>query len=297
MKQRVGLLLAGFALSAALAGITRAPEKKHSPASAHEKHEGFALVWADEFNIDGRPDPANWAFENGFKRNNEAQWYQPDNATVKDGMLVIEARQERIENPNHDPGSDNWRSKRRFAEYTSASLKTEGLHAWTYGRFELRAKIDIGPGLWPAWWTVGTARPWPGGGEIDMMEYYRGDILANACWKAPGGRWNQHWDTTKTPVADLAEDGDTDAWARQFHVWRMDWTPESIDLYIDDRLLNTIDLAETVNPDGSNPFHEPHHMLINLAIGGTNGGDPAASSFPKRYEIDYVRVYQKMSGQ
>lgn len=259
--------------------------------SAAKESDGYKLVWADEFNRDGRPDPNHWGYEHGFVRNEELQWYQPDNARCENGMLVIEARQERLPNPNHDPDSNSWRRSRPHAEYTSACLKTSGLHNWTFGRFEMRGRIDTRAGLWPAFWTLGSARPWPGCGEIDIMEYYRGMLLANACW-ASERRWVAIWDDLKKPIIDF---GDPDEWSSKFHVWRMDWDKDSIRLYVDDELLNTIELSKTINrtPDRANPFHEPHYILLNLAIGGANGGDPSATEFPARFEIDYVRVYQR----
>lgn len=249
----------------------------------------YSLVWADEFNKDGRPDPNNWIYENGFERNEELQWYQPDNAVCKDGLLVIEARRERKPNPNHDPDSNSWRRNRQFIEYTSSCVKTIGRHSWTFGRFEMRGRIDTRPGLWPAFWTLGSARGWPGCGEIDIMEYYRGMLLANACW-AGERRWSAIWDDLKKPITEFDPD-----WSSRFHVWRMDWDKDNIKLYVDDELLNTIELSKTTNrtPDKANPFHEPHYILLNLAIGGTNGGDPSNTEFPSRFEIDYVRVYQK----
>lgn len=259
--------------------------------STADETDGYKLVWADEFNRDGRPDPNHWGYEHGFVRNEELQWYQPDNARCENGMLVIEARQERLPNPNHDPDSNSWRRSRPHAEYTSACLKTSGLHNWTFGRFEMRGRIDTRAGLWPAFWTLGSARPWPGCGEIDIMEYYRGMLLANACW-ASERRWVAIWDDLKKPITDF---GDPEAWSSKFHVWRMDWDKDSIRLYVDDELLNTIELSKTINrtPDRANPFHEPHYILLNLAIGGANGGDPSATEFPARFEIDYVRVYQR----
>lgn len=253
--------------------------------------DDYKLVWADEFNRDGRPDPNNWVYEHGFVRNEELQWYQPDNARCENGLLIIEARRERLPNPNYDPDGTNWRRSRRYTEYTSACLKTARLHNWTFGRFEMRARIDTRAGLWPAFWTLGSARPWPGCGEIDIMEYYRGMLLANACW-ASDRRWVAMWDDLKKSITDF---GDPDEWSSEFHIWRMDWDKDSIKLYVDDELLNTIDLRKTINrtPDRANPFHEPHYILLNLAIGGTNGGDPSATEFPARFEIDYVRVYQK----
>lgn len=257
---------------------------------AAEQASDYKLVWADEFNRDGRPDPNNWVYERGFVRNEELQWYQPENAHCENGLLIIEGRRDRKPNPSYEAGSNSWRRNRQYIEYTSACLKTPGLHSWTFGRFEMRARIDTRPGLWPAFWTLGSARSWPGCGEIDIMEYYRGMLLANACW-AGQRRWVGIWDDLKKPITEF---GDPE-WSSKFHVWRMDWDPEGIKLYVDDQLLNTIELSKTINqtPDGANPFHEPHYILLNLAIGGTNGGDPSATTFPSRYEIDYVRVYQK----
>jgi beta-glucanase (GH16 family) len=248
------------------------------------------LVWADEFNADGRPDANNWAYEHGFVRNRELQWYQPENARCENGLLIIEARRRWRENPRHDPNSNDWRHTRRYAEYTSACLKTRGLHSWRFGRFAMRGRIDTRAGMWPAFWTLGTARSWPGCGEIDIMEYYRGTLLANACW-ASEKRWVPIWDDLKKPITEF---GDPD-WSSKFHIWRMDWDRDAIRLYVDDELLNTIDLTKTINqtPDRANPFHEPHYILLNLAIGGTNGGDPSGTEFPARLEIDYVRVYQQ----
>ena len=249
--------------------------------------DGYALVWSQEFDAGGQPDPTVWGYERGFVRNREAQWYQPENAWVADGRLIIEARRERVENSRHDPDRRDWRRRRSHAEYTSASLTTRGKHEWLYGRFELRAKIDTRAGSWPAWWTLGTRRGWPACGEIDIMEYYDGVVLANACWSAGG--WSQHWDAVRKPLDQL---GDKD-WAAKFHVWRMDWDQDAIVIYLDGRLLNTVAVTHTRNPDGSNPFRAPHYMLVNLAIGGMHGGDPSATEFPMRYEIDYIRVYQK----
>lgn len=259
--------------------------------AAETTTNGFRLVWADEFDKDGAPNPANWTFEQGFVRNNELQWYQADNAVCKDGRLVIEGRRERKPSPKYKAGSDNWKEKRKDIEYTSSSLKTEGLHSWQYGRFEVKARIKAQNGLWPAIWFLGVDGEWPSNGEIDLMEYYGGNILANACWGTKA-RWKAKWDSSKKPVKSFNEP----KWDAKFHVWRMDWDSESIKLYVDDILLNTIDVTKTVNPTDrgpKNPFRQPHYMLLNLAIGGNSGGDPSKTEFPTKYEIEYVRVYQK----
>jgi beta-glucanase (GH16 family) len=252
--------------------------------------EGYRLVWADEFDTPGRPDSAKWTYERGFVRNEELQWYQAENARVENGMLVIEALREKKANPRYDLNGSDWRSKREFAEYTSASLTTKGMKGWLYGRFEMRGKFDTRLGMWPAWWAVGTGARWPAAGEIDMMEFYRGMLLANVAW-ASSTPSKPIWADTRTPLASF---GDT-AWSSKFHVWRMDWDADAIKLYVDGRLLNSVELSRTVNQDGTgaNPFRAQQFMILNLAIGAT-GGDPSQAAFPARFEVDWVRVYQRM---
>ncbi|GAB4010560.1 hypothetical protein GCM10028808_21860 [Spirosoma migulaei] len=259
-------------------------------SSSVRSDDGWKLVWADEFEVAGPPNPKNWKFETGFARNHELQWYQPDNARCENGLLIIEARREQKVNPMYQANSSNWQTNRPTIEYTASSLHTNGLHSWQYGRFEMRGRIDTSPGLWPAFWTLGVKGEWPANGEIDIMEYYRNMLLANVAW-ATGKRYTAEWRSTKKPMASF---NDPD-WSKKFHVWRMDWDETAIRLYVDDELLNAVLLTDTINKDGtgSNPFRQPHYVLVNLAIGGDNGGDPSATSFPRRFEVDYVRVYQK----
>jgi beta-glucanase (GH16 family) len=250
----------------------------------------WQLVWADEFHQDGRPDPRQWNYETGFVRHQEEQWYQEENAWCEKGMLVIEARRDRKRNPNFDRRSGDWKTSREFASYTSASLRTEGLRSWQYGRFEMRGRIDCRSGLWPTFWTMGIDGEWPHCGEVDIMEFYRGTLLANVAW-GTDRRWTPRWDSVKLPI----EQFDQPDWSSRFHVWRMEWDERSIKLYVDDRLLNETDLTLTVNEDqaANNPFRQPHFILLNLAVGGANGGDPSQTEFPARFEVDYVRVYQR----
>lgn len=249
----------------------------------------YRLVWADEFDVPGRPNPANWAFERGFVRNQELQWYQPENAWCQDSLLIIEARRERRANPHYRAGSADWMENRPEAEYTSASLSTRGLREWVYGRFEMKARLDVRPGLWPAFWTLGTVGEWPSCGEIDIMEFARGMLLANAYWGS-GVRWSPIGCVVKKPLSQFADP----EWASHFHVWRMDWTRREIRLSVDDELLNRIYLRGTINQDAEqkNPLKAPHCLILNLAVGGFAGGDPAGTEFPGRLEVDYVRVYQ-----
>ena len=272
-----------FIVTAVLAVAANAADEPAAPG-------GYKLVWSDEFNTDGPPDPKNWTYERGFVRNEEAQWYQPENARCENGLLVIEARKERVKNRNYYEGSPRWQWNREFAEYTSASLTTRRLHQWTYGRFEMRGRIDTQGGLWPAWWTVGASGRWPAGGEIDIMEYYRGMLKANVAWAGGVRRNGTTWNSAVKQIDQFPAD-----WAKQFHVWRMDWDESKIDLFVDDVQLNRQDLTKTINSDaqGTNSFHAPQYMILNLAIGGTEGGDPAKTEFPARFEVDYVRVWQK----
>ncbi|MBA4408221.1 MAG: glycoside hydrolase family 16 protein [Bacteroidota bacterium] len=255
---------------------------------------GMNLVWADEFNFDEKPNPQFWKYEKGFVRNEELQWYLEKNAICTNGVLLIEGRREEISNPRFEAGSQSWKNNREFAHYTSSSINTRGLKQWLYGRFEIRARIDTAMGCWPAIWTLGTTQSWPSNGEIDLMEFYRvkGEptILANVAW----GTSQQHvakWHTEMIPFSKFTV-ADPD-WVKKFHIWRMDWTQESIQLYVDDELLNTTSLKETINPDGNNPFTKPQYLLLNLAL-GRHGGNPDQTKFPVRYEVDYVRVYQEI---
>jgi beta-glucanase (GH16 family) len=262
----------------------------HSDGPAAGPSEEWKLVWSDEFDKPGRPDSRNWTYETGFVRNEELQWYQAENAWCEDGRLIIEGRRERKRNPDYAPDSPDWKRNRKYAEYTSASLTTRGLRSWQYGRFEMKGRIDTRPGIWPAFWSLGVAGEWPSNGEIDIMEYYRGMVLANAAWGTER-RWVPRWDSVRKPISEF-KDPD---WSKRFHVWRMDWDESAIRLFVDDLLLNTIDLNQTYNAgeERKNPFRQPHYLILNLAIGGTNGGDPSATTFPARFEVEYVRVYQK----
>ncbi len=253
----------------------------------------YVIIWQDEFDTDGKVDSSKWSFEKGFVRNQELQWYQPENAKVKDGLLLISGKRDAVANPNFQSGHQDWKKSRKQAEYTSASINTRDKFHFQYGVVEVRAKIDTALGLWPAIWTLGIKNPWPANGEVDIMEYYRvnqeATVLANAAW-AQEGKSPAKWDEAKIPFSKLLEEDPS--WPSKFHIWRMEWTEKEIRLFLDDQLLNEIYLSETFNPDGFNPFHQPHYLLLNLAIGG-NGGDPTTSDFPSEYQVDFIRVYQK----
>lgn len=260
------------------------------------KPKDLQLIWEDNFDNDGYPNAQNWNFEYGFVRNRELQWYQPQNAYCKNGLLIIEGKRESIFNPNYNPLSDDWRTNRSNAKYTSACLITKDLHEWPpFGYFEISARINTSNGAWPAIWLLGTEQGWPHCGEIDIMEFYRINnvphILANAAW---GSELNYQakWDDAKIPLEHFKKT-DPD-WADKFHTWSMHWDKKQIRIYLDNKLLNQIDLQQTINPDGGNPFtsDQKFYLLLNLAI-GANGGDPTHTKFPIQFEVDYVKVYKQ----
>lgn len=255
----------------------------------------WKLVWSDEFDKPGQPDPAKWNYEEGFIRNNEAQYYtraRPENARVENGMLVIEARKERFANPRYQPGtpeSARGGRGREFAEYTSASLTTRGKASWTYGRIEVRAKLPPGRGTWPAIWMLGTNSAqvgWPAGGEIDIMEFVGFDpgiIHANIHTR----KYNHVKKTGKGSQITI-----TDA-SEAFHVYALEWDAQHLDFFVDDHKYFTY------TNEGSGvdawPYDKDQYLILNLAIGGAWGGAKGIDEtcFPQRYYIDYVRVYQR----
>ena len=243
---------------------------------------GWKLVWSDEFDHDGPPDPAKWAYDVGTGHegwgNHELQFYteaRRENARVEQGHLVIEARRE------------PWQGR----AYTSARLVTKGHADWTHGRFEIRARLPLGRGTWPAIWMLPTVwnlgnGGWPDNGEIDIMEHVGYDPgLIHASTHSQKNQWrnqNQRTATLAVPDAGTA-----------FHTYVLEWDAEEIRMYVDDRPYFT---SRKAGGDWTSwPFTRNFHLVLNLAIGGDWGGargvDDAA--FPGRMEVDYVRVYQE----
>jgi beta-glucanase (GH16 family) len=236
------------------------------------------LVWADEFDQDGLPDSTRWSYNvgGGGWGNSELQYYtdkRPENARVENGKLIIEAIKESFQ------GSG----------YTSARLVSKLKGDWLNGTVEARAKLPGGKGAWAAIWMLPTDQSygsWPASGEIDIMEYVgydTGKIYGTIHTKA----YNHMLGTQKGGSTLLTDETDT------FHVYKMTWTQEKIEFYVDDTKYYTFN-----NPHidyTTWPFDKRFHLIMNLAVGGSWGGsqgvDPAA--FPARMEIDYVRVYQE----
>jgi beta-glucanase (GH16 family) len=263
--------------------------------------DDWKLVWSDEFDRPGLPDPARWSYETGYIRNHERQFYtqaRRENARVEGGFLVIEGRKEHYPIPDADPsakaaGRSRNGSPQEIAEFTSASVTTRGKAAWTYGRIEVRAKLPSGRGTWPAIWTLGTdigEVDWPRCGEIDIMEFVGfqpGMIHANI--HTP--KYNHAAKTGKgdrVAIADVSE---------AFHVYAIEWDARKIDVFVDARKYFTY-RNEGTGRDAW-PFDRDQYLILNLAIGGDWGGQKGIDnrSFPQRYTIDYVRVYQRPPGK
>jgi beta-glucanase (GH16 family) len=256
----------------------------------------WKLVWSDEFDYTGRPDPKRWTNEVGFVRNQEAQFYRAENARVENGKLIIEARQERFKNPSYRPTTRTnsvpvrrGRFNPEFAEYTSASLTTEKLASWKYGRVEVRAKHPQGRGVWPAIWMLGVNNRqvgWPRCGEIDIMEYVGFDpdtIHANI----HTAKYNHVKKTGKGSQLKMKEP------FNDFHNYVMEWFPDRMDFFVDEKKYFTFQKEADATVDAW-PYDQPFYLMLNLAIGGEWGAQKGidAAIFPQRYEIDYVRIYQ-----
>jgi beta-glucanase (GH16 family) len=296
MRKGSGMrLIVIFLLVITMTGWTEdaKPALDKKPAAVPAR-PGWKLVWADEFDYEGLPDPKKWIYEVGFERNRELQYYTRDrkeNARVENGHLIIEARKEEFANPKFDPkaGKDDFAKSTKTAQYTSASITTAASASWTYGRMEVRAKIPTGRGMWPAIWTLGTNIKdvsWPLCGEIDIMENVGFDpngIHHTAHTKA----YNHSIQTQKgkrTEVVKPFED---------FHVYAIEWTEKKIDFFIDEKLCFTFE------NDGKGveawPFDKPQYLILNLAVGGAWGGAKGVDDtiFPQKFIIDYARVYQR----
>lgn len=245
---------------------------------------GWKLVWHDEFN-GTRLDTAKWNIlirENSKHR--ELQYYVPDEVYVENGLLRIRSRVRKY-------GSK---------EYTSGRLDTKGKFAPVYGRFEIRAKLPKGKGLWPAHWLYPQDRDWrmeklmedavaggkeslipeerPWYSEIDIMEFlgHEANVLYgtfhycsfDGTRRSSSGKW--------TGTVDYTSD---------FHIYALEWEPDSLRWYIDGQLIHKT---------ASGIPHKPHYLILNTAIGGSWPGNPdSTSTFPQFHDIDWVRIFQK----
>ena len=238
---------------------------------------GHVLVWSDEFSVDGLPDASHWDYDTDRNLagwfNNELQYYartRAENAVVSNGRLRITARLEELRS------AADWGGQR----YTSARLLTRGKADWTYGYFEVRAKLPCGRGTWPAIWALGSRGVWPDDGEIDLMEQVGSNpsrVFGTVHTLQSGG--------AGTGAAVQVPDACT-----AFHNYQLNWTADAIAIGIDG-----VEYYRYANPRAGTstwPFDAPQYLLLNVAIGGDLGGAVDDTIFPVTMEIDHVRVYQ-----
>ena len=248
-------------------------------AVAQPSDPAYQLVWSDEF--DGTTlDLGKWEPQIGTGcpslcgwGNNELQYYRAENATVSGGLLTISAKEEAFGGK----------------AYTSARLRTKDLGDWRYGRFEMRAKMPIGRGIWPAFWMLPTDEVyggWPFSGEIDILEYLGQDPSRIFGTLHYGGPFSTFVSTATTLSSGTFHDG--------FHEFALEWDPHEIRWYLDGQLYACNSHWFSANGEYPAPFDQRFHLLLNMAVGGNLPGSPDASTvFPQELVVDWVRVWQK----
>ncbi len=237
------------------------------------------LLWSDEFDYNGRPDTTKWNYDIGTGRdgwgNKELEYYtdDPKNVRVENGKLTIEARKEAVGGK----------------PYTSARIVSRKKGDWLYGRIEVKAKVPLGKGTWSAIWLLPTEwkyGDWPASGEIDIMEHVgydpgviHGTIHTDA--------YNNYKGTQKEGMIKVPDGHE------KFHVYAVNWTESKVDFFVDDTLYHSVQRSPR-DDFKCWPFDQRFHLIINLAVGGNWGGAKGIDEdiWPRKMEIDYVRVYQ-----
>ena len=238
----------------------------------------YQLVWADEFDTPGLPDPARWVYDTDRNKagwyNHELQYYRaarPENSVVRDGKLLLTARKESLS------GAADWGGQR----YTSVRLITRGKGDWTYGFVSVRAKLPCGLGTWPAIWMLGSQGEWPAAGELDILEQVGSkpsSVFSTVHTTSGSGGSGKG---AGTELADVCN---------AFHDYQMHWTAQQVRFGIDGKHHFTYTKAGTGTAQW--PFDAPQFLILNVAIGGDLGGPVDDTIFPVTMEVDYVRVWQ-----
>ena len=239
-------------------------------------YTGYQLAWSDEFDSTG-VNTNDWNFELGNNNgwgNNELENYtgRIQNAFVSKGSLIIEARRENSTS----------------SQYTSARMTTQGKKSFEFGRIDIRAKLPVGKGIWPALWMLGsniTSVGWPACGEIDIMELigtYPGRVHSTLHWKASNGNHASMGSQINLTSGDFSQ---------QFHVYSLVWKQDMLDCLMDDQLIFRLTKADVGT--ATYPFNASQFFIFNVAVGGDWPGPPDANTeFPQRMFVDYVRVFQ-----
>lgn len=274
-----------------------------------------------------RPNPLSWTPEIGYKRGRENQFYKAENVECRNGALVITAQRERAKplpkcevKGSDDPALDGEACSvcgpptfeygapcdqtlgdgspvcdcSAGAEYTSGSLVSRRKVEFSYGKLEMRAKIDTRPGAWSSWWAVGDFEdvPWPKNGEIDIMDAFQGMLKASVIHADETG------DASNAIFHGAAKKVNAD-WERHYHTWTMEWDKDFITISVDRQEVLRLDLsvADPVRTSWPNPFtnDKKFFMILNLAVGGHSGGNATQSEFPVTMMVDYIKYYQKKS--
>ncbi len=228
------------------------------------------LVWSDEFNVDGAPDPAKWGYDlgtgSGGWGNNELQYYtnRPENVVVQGGSLKIKANKENYSG----------------SIYTSARLLSKDKFVCKYGKVEVRAKLPAGVGTWPAIWMLGSdisTVSWPACGEMDIMEHRGSELNKIFGTLHYPGRSGGNADGSTKVIANATT---------EFHIYSLDWTSAFIKIYVDNQLYHTV--TNTINI----PFNHDFFFILNVAMGGTFGGPVDPTFTTATMEVDYIRLYK-----
>ncbi|HYW94138.1 MAG TPA: glycoside hydrolase family 16 protein [Bacteroidales bacterium] len=264
---KILLYLAGAAMAIMVVSCSSRPE--------------YSLVWQDEFNYEGLPDSSKWSYDVSGNAtgwgNNEAQFYtiaRPENVNVSDGKLIITAIKEPISGKN----------------YSSARLRTKGKGDWKYGKFEIRAKLPAGRGIWPAIWMFPSTNDygnWPSGGEIDIMEHV--GYMPDSVFCTIHTEAFNHLKNTQVSKSSYVPDCDN-----KFHIYTMEWDSTAISFFVDQNEVLTFTHHGGTYKEW--PFDKPFHLIMNIAVGGYWGGKEGIDTtiFPQEMIVDYVRVYKRM---
>lgn len=227
------------------------------------------LLFSDEFNVAGAPDPNKWTFDIGMGDwgwgNGESQYYtnRPENVIAEDGVLKIKAIREGFNG----------------GTFTSARLKTQNRFSFTYGKVEIRAKLPKGAGTWAAAWMLGANHSvvgWPECGEIDILEYVGNQPSKVHSTLHYPGRYGGNANGASLTLNNATE---------EFHVYLLDWSETAIKIFVDDALIHSVPNSASI------PFNHDFFIILNLAMGGTFGGNIDPTLNNATFEIDYVRVY------